>query len=162
MDDRALHVALIEPEIHFNTGNAGRTCLATGAQLHLIEPLGFSLDSNHLRRGGLDYWPRVKPRLWPDWRRFAEAIPELGEPWLVTPEAPRSLWEAGFQRRVVLLFGRESVGLPPELRAAWPDRLIHIPMRDPALRSLNLSTSVGIASFEVLRQWRVSREQARA
>jgi tRNA (cytidine/uridine-2'-O-)-methyltransferase len=80
----------------------------------------------------------------------------------VTPEAPRSLWEAGFQRRVVLLFGRESVGLPPELRAAWPDRLIHIPMRDPALRSLNLSTSVGIASFEVLRQWRVSREQARA
>jgi tRNA (cytidine/uridine-2'-O-)-methyltransferase len=118
-----------------------------------VEPLGFSLDSNHLRRGGLDYWPRVKPRLWPDWRRFAAALPELGEPWLLTPEAPRSLWKAEFAERVVLLFGRESVGLPAELRSAWSERQIHIPMRDPGLRSLNLSTSVGISSFEVLRQW---------
>jgi tRNA (cytidine/uridine-2'-O-)-methyltransferase len=150
---RALHVALIEPEIHFNTGNAGRTCLATGAQLHLVEPLGFSLDSNHLRRGGLDYWPRVKPRLWPDWRCFAEALPGLGGPWLLTAEATRTLWEADFEDEVVLLFGRESVGLPRELREAWPERQIRIPMRDPGLRSLNLSTCVGISSFEVLRQW---------
>jgi tRNA (cytidine/uridine-2'-O-)-methyltransferase len=152
-DGRALHVALIEPEIHFNTGNAGRTCLAAGARLHLVEPLGFSLESSQLRRGGLDYWPRVKPRLWPSWRRFAAALPELGEPWLLTPEAPRTLWDARFQDRVVLLFGRESVGLPAELRAAWPERLIRIPMDDPGLRSLNLSTSVGISSFEVRRQW---------
>jgi len=157
-EGRALHVALIEPEIHFNTGNAGRTCLAAGAQLHLVEPLGFSLDSNHLRRGGLDYWPRVKPRLWPDWRRFAAALGELGEPWLVTPEAPRTLWEAEFQERVVLLFGRESVGLPAELREGWAHRQIRIPMADPALRSLNLSTCVGIASFEVRRQWEAARQ----
>jgi len=150
---RQLHVALVEPEIHFNTGNAGRTCLAVGAQLHLVEPLGFSLDDRHLRRGGLDYWPRVRPRVWPGWRELVAALPELGEPWLMSPDAPRTLWGVDFPDRVVLLFGRESVGLPRELRQAFADRLLRLPMLDPGLRSLNLSTCVGIASFEVRRQW---------
>jgi len=101
-------------------------------------------------------WSIRAARLWPGWRPFVDALPELGEPWLVTPEAPRTLWDACFGERVVLLFGRESVGLPRELRSAWPERQIRIPMQDQGLRSLNLSTSVGVASFEVLRQWRAS------
>jgi tRNA (cytidine/uridine-2'-O-)-methyltransferase len=150
-----LHVALVEPEIHFNTGNAGRTCLALGAQLHLVEPLGFSLDDRHLRRGGLDYWPRVRPVVWPGWRELVEKLPELGEPYLLSPRSPTPYWSVRFPERVVLLFGRESVGLPAALRERFPDRLIGIPMRDEGLRSLNLSTSVGVACFEVLRQWRL-------
>ena len=74
-----LHVVLVEPEIHWNTGNAGRTCLAAGAQLHLVGPLGFSLEDKEVRRAGLDYWPRVAPRVWPDWAAFERALPSLGD-----------------------------------------------------------------------------------
>ncbi|HET9226501.1 MAG TPA: TrmH family RNA methyltransferase, partial [Thermoanaerobaculia bacterium] len=82
-----LHVVLVEPEIHWNTGNAGRTCLAAGARLHLVEPLGFSLDEREVRRAGLDYWPRVDPRIWPSWNAFEERMPELGEPFFFSAEA---------------------------------------------------------------------------
>jgi tRNA (cytidine/uridine-2'-O-)-methyltransferase len=148
-----LNVVLVEPEIHWNTGNAGRTCLAAGAQLHLIEPLGFSLDDKEVRRSGLDYWPRVQPQVWPDWPRFEATLPSLGEPFFFSPEATRTLWDVAFPERTVLLFGRESVGFAPEIRARYRDRLVRIPMTDPELRSVNLSTCVGIAAFEVLRQW---------
>jgi len=152
----SLHVALLEPEIHWNTGNAGRSCLAAGAQLHLIEPLGFSLEERQVRRAGLDYWPRVQPRLWPDWPAFEAALPALGEPFLFSPDAPRELWDASFPERTVLIFGRESVGLPEPVRRRHADRLLRIPMRDPELRSINVSTCIGIALFEVLRQRRRS------
>ena len=89
MPSYRLHVALVSPEIHWNTGNAGRTCLAAGAQLHLIEPLGFSLGEREVKRAGLDYWERVQPRLWPDWDTFEAALPELGEPFLFTADAER-------------------------------------------------------------------------
>jgi tRNA (cytidine/uridine-2'-O-)-methyltransferase len=145
---------MVEPEIHWNTGNAGRTCLAVGAQLHLIEPLGFSLDEKEVRRSGLDYWPRVAPRVWPDWVRFEAELPTLGEPFFVTPEAPRTLWDVRFPERTVLLFGRESVGFPAELRARYRDRAISIPMADTQLRSVNLSTCVGIVAYEAARQQR--------
>jgi tRNA (cytidine/uridine-2'-O-)-methyltransferase len=148
-----LHVALVEPEIHWNTGNAGRTCLGAGAELHLIGPMGFSLEAAQVRRSGLDYWPRVNPRLWEAWPDFEKALPTLGEAFFLTPEAPRHLWDVRFPRGVVLVFGRESSGLPPSLRERNPDRLIGIPMADTALRSLNLSTCVGIAVYEVRRQW---------
>src|SRR5262249_27792061 len=147
-----LNVVLLSPEIHWNTGNAGRTCLAAGAQLHLIEPLGFSLDEREVRRAGLDYWPRVNPRVWASWEAFEKELPALGEPFLVSPHAPRPLWSAAFPERTVLIFGRESVGLPEELRERYRERLLGIPMHDPELRSLNLSTCVGIAVYEVLRQ----------
>src|SRR5258708_1062750 len=153
----SLHVVLVEPEIHWNTGNAGRTCLAVGAALHLIEPLGFSLDDREVRRSGLDYWPRVPLRVWPDWEHFEAELPALGEPFFVTPDAPRTLWDVRFPARTVLVFGKESVGLSPELRDRYRDRSIIIPMTDPELRSLNLSTCVGIAAFEVARQLRSSR-----
>ena len=147
-----IHVVLVEPEIHWNTGNVGRSCLAAGAELHLIEPLGFSLDEKQIRRAGLDYWPRVRPVVWPDWATFESGMAKLGEPFFLSPEAPRRLWEARFASRSVLLFGCESAGLPPSLRSSYRDRLVSIPMHDKTLRSLNLSTSVGIALYEVMRQ----------
>lgn len=152
--DTSLHVVLVEPEIHWNTGNAGRTCLAAGAQLHLVEPLGFSLDEREVRRAGLDYWPRVNPRLWPAWKDLEACLPELGEPFFFSAEGTRDYWSVPYPERVVLVFGRESVGLPPEIRQRWKDRLVRIPILDPEIRSLNLSTSVALAAYEVLRQRR--------
>ena len=148
-----MEIVLVEPEIPHNTGCAARLAAATGVPLHLVEPLGFSLDDRRVRRSGLDYWPRVRPRVWPDWRSFVDALPELGEPYLLSPRTPRPYWSIQFPDRVVLLFGRESTGLPEPLRARFPDRLIGIPMRDDGLRALNLATTVGVAGFEVMRQW---------
>lgn len=151
--ERRLHVALVEPEIHWNTGNTGRTCLAAGAQLHLVRPLGFSLDDKQVRRAGLDYWPRVAPVVWRDWARFEAALPELGAPYFVTPEAPRDYWDVEYPEQVVLLFGRESVGFTDQIRARYADRCVRLPMLDPELRSVNVSTCAGIVSYEVRRQW---------
>jgi len=150
---RALHVVLVEPEIHWNTGNAGRTCLAAGAQLHLVEPLGYSLDERELRRAGLDYWERVAPRVWPAWDALEAALPGLGEPFFASPDAGRRYWDLRYPERTVLVFGRESVGLPAALRERYRESLVRLPMHDPALRSVNVSTCVGILLYEVLRQW---------
>jgi tRNA (cytidine/uridine-2'-O-)-methyltransferase len=149
-----LHVVLVAPEIHWNTGNAGRSCLAAGATLHLVEPLGFSLDAKELRRAGLDYWPRVDLRRWSSWDEIALALPRLGETYFFSPDADRTLWEADFADRSVLVFGCETGGLPRAVRDGNRDRLVSLPMKDPAIRSLNLSTTVGIALYEVLRQHR--------
>jgi tRNA (cytidine/uridine-2'-O-)-methyltransferase len=149
-----LHVVLVEPEIHWNAGNVGRTCLAAGARLHLVEPLGFSLDDREVRRAGLDYWPRVQPRVWKDWADLEAALPELGEPFLVSPEAGPTFWDVRYPARSVLVFGRESVGLSPGVRERFRDRLVRVPMADPELRSLNLSTCVAVVLYEVLRQRR--------
>ena len=154
---RALHVVLVEPEIHWNTGNTGRSCLAAGAQLHLVEPLGFSLEAKQVQRAGLDYWPRVQPRTWGSWDEFERALPSLGEPFYFGPRSGRSLFATKFPERVVLIFGRESVGLAEPLLARHADHVVHLPMRDEELRSLNVSTTAGIAMFEVLRQWDASR-----
>jgi len=151
-----LHVVLVEPEIHWNAGNAGRTCLALGAQLHLVEPLGFSLDDREVRRAGLDYWPRVQPRLWPTLAALEGALPTLGEPFFFTSEAPRTFWSVRLPERAVLLFGRESAGFAPDVRSRHAEHLVSIPMGDPGVRSLNVSTAVGIAGYEWLRQWQGS------
>jgi len=148
-----LHVVLVEPEIHWNTGNVGRTCLALGAQLHLVEPLGFSLDERQVRRAGLDYWPRVNPRIWPSWAEFEAGLPTLGQPFFFATGGSRRYWDASFPKPSVLIFGRESVGLPAELLARFSNDLWHIPMMPGAIRSLNLSTSAALAMYEVSRQW---------
>ena len=148
-----LHVVLVEPEIHWNTGNAGRTCLAAGAQLHLVGPLGFSLEDKEVRRAGLDYWPRVAPRVWSDWPTFEQALPSLGAPFLFTARAPRNFQDVPYARPAVLIFGRESVGLDPQILARHAAHTVAVPMRDRELRSLNLSTSVALAVYEVRRQW---------
>lgn len=149
-----IHVVLVHPEIHWNTGNAGRTCLAVGATLHLIEPLGFSLREREVKRAGLDYWEHVDLRVWPRWSAFEAELPRLGDPFFFSTKAAKLLWDAplGASDDVVLVFGRETGGLPEELRTRHHDRVLAMPIHSPLVRSLNLSTSVGIAVYEVLRQ----------
>lgn len=151
-----IHVVLVNPEIHWNTGNAGRTCLATGATLHLIEPLGFTLDRREVKRAGLDYWEHVDLRVWPSWDIFEAELPSLGEAYFFSKSATRTLWDApmGATDDVVLLFGKETTGLPPELFEKYPDRFVSMPIKTSIVRSLNQSTCVGIAVYEVLRQQR--------
>lgn len=152
-----MHVVLVHPEIHWNTGNAGRTCLAVGATLHLIEPLGFSLDERQVKRAGLDYWEHVDLKVWPSWDAFEPHMPNLGEPYFFSTKAPRSFWDAPFgaAKDVVLIFGRETGGLPSELHERYADRVVGLPMLSSRVRSLNLSSTVAIATYEVLRQRRV-------
>ena len=150
---RDLHVVLVEPEIHWNTGNAGRTCLAVGAQLHLVEPLGFSLDDKEVRRAGLDYWSRVSPRVWPDLETFERVLPTLGTPLYFSSRGKQRFQDIAYPRPAVLIFGRESVGLPDKLLERHAASTVAIPMRDPELRSLNLSTAVALAAYEARRHW---------
>jgi len=153
----ALHVVLVHPEIHWNTGNAGRTCLATGATLHLIEPLGFSLGEREVKRAGLDYWEHVDLRVWPSWDAFERELPGLGALFFFSTKATQLLWDAplGASKDVVLVFGRETGGLPPQLHERYAGRFLAMPILSPRVRSLNLSTSVAVAAYEVLRQQRV-------
>lgn len=136
----------------------GRTCLAIGATLHLIEPLGFSLDERQVKRAGLDYWEHVDLRVWPNWSAFEGQLPALGEPYFFSTKATRVLWDApiGSHEGVVLIFGRETGGLPAELHEKYRDRFVTMPLASPRVRSLNLSTSVAIAAYEVLRQRRAN------
>jgi tRNA (cytidine/uridine-2'-O-)-methyltransferase len=152
----AIHVVLVHPEIHWNTGNAGRTCLAAGAVLHLVAPLGFSLEERQVKRAGLDYWEHVDVRVWPDWDAFESELPALGDPYFFSTRAARLLWDAplGVSANVALIFGRETGGLPADLYKRYRDRLVAMPILSPRVRSLNLSTSVGIAVYETLRQRR--------
>ena len=148
------HVVLVHPEIHWNTGNAGRTCLAAGAALHLVEPLGFSLEDRQVKRAGLDYWEHVDLRVWSSWDAFERELPALGEPWFFSTKAERVVWDApiGGAESAVLIFGRETAGLPDALHQRYRDRFVRLPMSSPHVRSLNLSTAVGIAVYELLRQ----------
>ena len=148
----SLHIVLVEPEIHWNTGNVGCTTLAVGAELHLVEPLGFSLDDRQVRRAGLDYWPRVRLRVWPGWEPLEAALPQLGTPFFFTAGAERTLWDVRYPDDTVLVFGRESVGLPRALLARHAGSTLRIPMVDSGLRSLNLSTAAAVAAYEVVRQ----------
>ena len=150
------HVVLVHPEIHWNTGNAGRTCLATGSTLHLVAPLGFSLDDRQVKRAGLDYWAHVDLRVWADWQDFERALPSLGTPFFFSTRATRVFWDAplGAPGDVVLIFGRETGGLPDDLHRRYQTCFVTMPMVSRQVRSLNLSTSVAVAVFEVLRQRR--------
>jgi tRNA (cytidine/uridine-2'-O-)-methyltransferase len=148
----SLHVVLVHPEIHWNTGNAGRSCLAAGATLHLIEPLGFSLDEREVRRAGLDYWEHVDLRVWPSWEDFERELPSLGTPFFFSTKSARMYWEAEFPADAVLVFGRETGGLPDAIHDRYGERMLKMPIHSPHVRSLNLSTCVGVALYEVLRQ----------
>ena len=145
-------MVFVNPEIHWNTGNTGRTCLAAGATLHLIEPLGFSLDEREVRRAGLDYWEHVDLRVWPSWEAFERELPSLGEPFFFSTKATRLIWDAKFVRDSVLIFGRETGGLPQEIHERYGDRMYRMPIHSEHVRSLNLSTSAGIVLYEAMRQ----------
>jgi tRNA (cytidine/uridine-2'-O-)-methyltransferase len=148
------HVVLVAPEIHWNTGNIGRTCVGVGAALHLIKPLGFSLEDSRVKRAGLDYWPRVKLHVWEDFNRFREDMaPAVEEVALFTKSGSRPFWEMRPADRMFLLFGSETWGLPQEILSDWADRTYHIPITSQ-IRSLNLSTAAGIALYESLRNAR--------
>jgi len=150
------HVVLVNPEIHWNTGNAGRSCVAAGATLHLVKPLGFSLDDREVKRAGLDYWEHVDLRVWDSWDAFERAMPSLGEPWFFSTKATRMFWDAPLDspKGTVLVFGRETGGLPASLHQRYRDRFVGMPIASPHVRSLNLSTCVGVALYELLRQRR--------
>jgi tRNA (cytidine/uridine-2'-O-)-methyltransferase len=146
----ALHVALIQPLIPPNTGNIGRLCAATDSALHLIEPLGFSLDAAELRRAGLDYWDAVDLWVHPDWFAFRDAM-HRSRCLYFSARAARLLAEAPFERNSCLVFGNETGGMPARILEKHPDRCFRIPMSGP-VRSLNLATAVGIVLYEGLRR----------
>jgi tRNA (cytidine/uridine-2'-O-)-methyltransferase len=145
-----LHVVLVEPEIPQNTGNIARTCLAAGARLHLVEPLGFEIDGAALRRAGMDYWEQCDVRRWSSLESLRAAAGSARFFYLTT-KATRPYWDGGFADGDYLVFGRETRGLPESLLEQEQEHLLTIPM-NPAARSLNLATSVGIVLYEARRQ----------
>jgi len=149
-----LHVVLVEPEIPPNTGNIARLCLAAGARLHLVEPLGFSLEEKALRRAGMDYWDQCDVKTWPSLEALQEASPGARF-FYFTTKTQQVYWEADFADGDHLVFGRETRGLPESLLAAHAESCLTIPQQ-PAARSLNLATAAGIALYEALRQIRTS------
>ncbi len=144
------NVVLVEPEIPPNTGNIGRLCLGTGSRLHLIKPLGFSLDDKTLKRAGLDYWGDVSVSLWDSLKALQETQPSGARYFYLTTKTDRPYYQAKFQRDDFLVFGRETKGLPEKVLAENARTCLTIPMQ--GTRSLNLATSVAIVLFEAIRQ----------
>lgn len=154
-----LHIVLHQPEIPYNTGSVGRTCVAVGAKLWLVRPLGFRLDDYYLRRAGLDYWEHLEWAVVDDWNALTT---ELGKhapgkrPWFFTKTASQPYTNIAYQPSDILVFGSESNGLPPSLLESNRERALRIPIREQ-VRSLNLSNSVAIAAYEALRQWNLGQ-----
>ncbi len=146
-----LQIALIEPEIPPNTGNVARLCAATGCALHLVEPLGFSIDDRELKRAGLDYWEHVNITLHPSLDAFLAAT-SGSRRWYFSTRASLPYTQAGFHAGDILVFGKETKGLPDELLARDPEHCLRLPMRPGSVRSINLSTAVGIATYAALAQ----------
>jgi tRNA (cytidine/uridine-2'-O-)-methyltransferase len=145
-----MHVTLVEPEIPPNTGNVSRTCAVTGTTLHLVEPLGFSIDDRHLKRAGLDYWQHLKHVIHKDLDTFFLSI--AGKRfWLLTTKGAHCYSEVRYELDDVLIFGKETAGLPRNILDRYPDQCIRIPM-GREIRSLNLSNAVAVVLYEALRQ----------
>lgn len=146
----AFHVVLHQPEIPYNTGSVGRTCVAVGAKLWLVRPLGFQINDYYLRRAGLDYWERLEWEAADDWQALTDRLANR-RIWYFSKSATRSYLDVEYELGDVLAFGSESRGLPRSMLAGNEACAVRIPIR-PAVRSLNLSNSVAIASYEVVRQ----------
>ena len=145
------NVVLVEPEIPPNTGNIGRLCLATGSTLHLVKPLGFSIDDRQLKRAGLDYWKEIDLRIWDSFGNLQASNPG-GRYFFLTTKSRRPYLEVAFRAGDFLVFGRETKGLPERMLEANAEFCVTIPMR--GTRSLNLATAVAIVLFEAVRQTR--------
>lgn len=145
------HIVLVEPEIPQNTGNIARTCAALGADLHLVEPLGFSLEDRYLKRAGLDYWPEVSLRTYANLEELFGHF-DRAECFYVTTRGERSFSEVPYPTEAVFLFGKESAGLPAELLAEHRERSLRLPMRR-GTRSINLSNAVAVVAYEHARQY---------
>jgi tRNA (cytidine/uridine-2'-O-)-methyltransferase len=150
MYDPLLHIVLYQPEIPYNTGSVGRTCVAVGAKLWLVRPLGFRLDDYYLRRAGLDYWEHLAWEVVDDWPALTARL--QGRFWFYTKTAAAAYTSVRFEQGDVFVFGSESQGLPAWMLQAHREQTLRVPIR-PEARSLNLSNTVAIASFEALRQW---------
>ncbi len=149
---KGLDIVLVQPQIPFNTGNVGRTCVATASSLHLVKPLGYSLDDRYLKRGGLDYWKDIDLTVHESLDDFIAWLDTSNKtPYLFSRFAQKTYWEESFQKNAVLIFGSEVNGLPIKLKERYCDALLRIPTPGQ-VRSLNLSTSVGVVLFEALRQ----------
>lgn len=145
-----LHIVLYQPEIPHNTGAVGRLCLATGARLHLIKPLGFSLEDKYLKRSGLDYWAEVDVRVWDSWEDFHTAAGATAAFAFIECQGAKAYWQADFAApaELYLVYGPETRGIPPSIMT--PEHTWHIPMH--GTRSLNLATAVAIVLYEAVRQ----------
>ena len=145
-----LNIVLHEPEMPANTGNIGRTCVATGSRLHLICPLGFRLDEKSLKRAGLDYWEHLDVTLYDNYEDFLSRNPGA-KIYMATTKGKKMYTEVQYEPDCYLMFGKESAGIPEEILVKHPDRAVRIPM-NPRIRSLNLANSVAILLYEALRQ----------
>ena len=150
-DSPQLHVVLHQPDIPQNTGNIGRTCVATGAKLWLVRPLGFRLDEKHLRRAGMDYWQHVDWEAVENWHDLKSQLAGRNF-WYLTKTATRLVWEADFRPEDVLVFGSETRGLPAAILAEQPSSNLRLPMQGP-VRSLNLASTATAVIYEALRQF---------
>ncbi len=148
------HVVLIAPEVHWNTGNIGRTCLGAGACLHLIKPLGFSIDSREVKRAGLDYWENVRLFVWDDFSDFMRSMkPDKKDIVLLTKNGKQSFWDMPANKKLFLIFGSETKGIDKEIMLEFEASTFYIPV-SKEIRCLNLSTAVGIALYESLSAFR--------
>ena len=152
-----MNIVLHQPEIPANTGNIGRTCVATGSALHLIEPLGFHLDEKSIKRAGMDYWDKLNLTRYVDFNEFREQHPGA-KIWMATTKAHQVYTDVEFGPDDFIMFGKESAGIPEEILVDYEDSCIRIPMLDD-IRSLNLSNSVAIVLYEALRQNQFSNMQ---
>ena len=145
------NIVLVEPEIPHNAGAAGRLALATGSSLHLVKPLGFSLDDKYVKLTGLDYWQDVDLHVWETFQEFETAM-EGKKMWMLSTKAEKSHWQAEFSPGDCLVFGKETKGLPVEVVKGAGDAALKIPMVPGGTRSLNLSTAIAIVLYEAVRQ----------
>ncbi len=152
MSRSCLNVVLVEPEIPQNTGSIGRLCLATGATLHLVEPLGFEITDAHLRRAGLDYWEHLKVVRHPSLQEFLKSMPPDAPRAFLSKKAGNTVFEHRFAPGSYLIFGKETMGLPDSVLNEYPLDTFRIPMFDARVRSLNLSQAVAITVYEAIRQ----------
>lgn len=148
----SMNVVLLEPEMPANTGNIGRTCVATGTKLHLIKPLGFEISDKMLKRAGLDYWPNLDYQVYENFEDFVEKNPDCkGKLYMATTKAKKIYTEMAYEPDGYIMFGKESAGIPEEILVAYEPYCVRIPMHAD-IRSLNLSNSVAVVLYEALRQ----------
>ncbi len=150
-----LNIVLVAPEIPQNTGNIGRLCVSTESKLHLIKPLGFSLEDKYLKRSGMDYWPHLNLRVYEDWEEFL-AVNAPERMFFFSTHGVKSFWDAEYHDGDFLVFGSEGHGLPPDFYQRYAGDLVLIPMEGKFHRSLNLANSVSAGLFEALRQNRIA------
>lgn len=148
----SITIVLVQPEIPGNTGAVGRTCVALGMELVLIHPMGFTITDKRVKRSGLDYWPHVQLAEFASWDAFlADRAPRADQLFLFEEFGSTSFYEPAYPDDAILVFGRETRGIPPEIIARHPGRLFHLPMRSEVIRSLNLANTVSAAAYQALR-----------